>query len=356
MKKLFVFAAILSTLFLTACGSTKNPVANFFGFIPPLSATLNYFAFQPEPLSGFSDNQVLQIAVMPNNNARTSSVIAGLSNRNQFEEIVHNAPKEFKSAYDAHCTQKPVGVQTAGVLPFLGSDILLQVGGVIFDQVFSQITDQITKIQKASVKNIDVKIVAGTNELKWRDIKCILLLRSHTDPESVGLPNEPGLYVLLERSKKGADASTLVPRYVHMNYAMALTGRGEGKKPAKVDLNIAYALHVVDRQQFRPDLHEIIEMEANNFPTMNVPIDSNFNACTLNSGASGIGIDTLVPCRHETFLIPNPDSDASAFSLSFRIRETGTSASIADKAKAEVEALKGVTKPKFDELLQRIAG
>lgn len=324
-------------LAIGGCSSTESnsSIGDLFAAFPAINSAINLATFRASPRSGITKNQQFEAFTLPSR--------YNLISENRLQYTIDNSPKsdELKAVIDTHCgTKNPADLRFS--LGGLGPFVAIEAANLIFNSVFDQLSAKVDQIRKASQQSYQTKIVipGGAN---WNGFNCVLLARTANDRGKVSNGLSPvGLNVLLKKIPYGQFASTFEPIFIHMDHAIAITGKG--KNPG-IKLDIAFAIHASDQIRQR---HSIYEVAAENIPPVGVSIGDIISLCPTVQGS-------LSPCRNASPIFPNPTAKkSSAVSISFSVVETGSAAKDADAAKSGIEAIKTITKPKFDELLARL--
>lgn len=227
--------------------------------------------------------------------------------------------------------------------------IITKAGQMLIDEAFSTIETKAKQLIARSQKKYEARASWGASAAPWERVKCILLVRTTKAATETASPSV-GMLALISRQKVGPKASVLELRHLFLGNAVAITE--DGDKPA-VAIDIVFVLNQIAAGK----LTTVAEIAL---PQVSPPIGGALPVC--RSGADGKS-----DCRHRSNMFPHPYASTTksrgrqesisvdALQLAVKVVESGSGVPELEKVQAGTKALRELTKPVFDHVLEKIA-
>ena len=177
--------------------------------------------------------------------------------------------------------------------------------------------------------------------------ECIVVMRGAIrEQEGVKKLVSLGLAAIFYVRRHGSHGMALVPAYLRMKDAIAVTE--EGKTPV-VNLTMAISISSAAIVNGVP---QVIQSAADTLDFGAVPLGAT-NRATIDCDPSAI-LSNPKGCPFATRLLARPPAEASAMMISVGVTESGTGLPNAEKAIAELKALRKALGPLFEQKLTEV--
>lgn len=218
--------------------------------------------------------------------------------------------------------------------------VISKAGTLVYDAVFNEIEAKRARLQAASQVSHEARLSWSSRFKGWDDITCVVLTRL-TDLDLNGQPDELGFVAILWRDSLSSGASQFKPIYLRLNNASAITGSSD-----EPGLQIDIVMTVKSYADKQIQQHAAIKL-----PPIQARLGAETPVCAPTAEENLRPID----CPLATEMFANPPAKAEALQITISVTESGSGVPDKERVEAGNKALKELTKPIFDDILEQLA-
>ncbi|MGE5512987.1 MAG: hypothetical protein ACM31O_17270 [Bacteroidota bacterium] len=303
-----------------------------------LDALITVMQFEPSPLSGVKPDDLRMYLIAPVSpfDDAMSSQIKGLA----------PADPDFLDFVKRHCNpDRHAEPDVTRYALFAGPELIVAAGQWLYNTAVSELDGRLKRLQDRSSAEYYFQRSFRQGTPSWNNISCIVIHRGAA-AQGKEKRQSSGMTAVISRRDMGAHSDTLKLIYARLDNAVALTGAGTAENPPSVQVDIAFSVQAATKGKERPEIYQVT-LQA--FKPFNAELGKNAKVC--GDAASS----DAVRCMWESDLLPKPSKGVTSYSISVVVKETGSGASKAAKARAGLEAMNALVKPKFEAWLKEVA-
>lgn len=299
--------------------------------------------FTPAELSGKTDGVKFELVYYKDGMPQTAATSSTVSLATSIDSKVVIKP-EIKNSFTKRLSEScKVTVDKRPEIPAAAIPLIAAAGKLAFDAGADYLAERVRAIQEKAKATYAARLVMDTkpfdfvveNQGKRQEVKeCLIAYRYRAIGKEPTVQNVPGMIMIFELQKL-TNTFYLAPIFLWVGDSVAETS----SKDPTLDLSVAVAARVAESSQGKISMKSVVE--------------STFKF-SINSLGSGPTIDcAILTCKMFSELTTSAAGNATGATISVAVVETGSHASMLDKAQAELQAFKTAVGPAAKDALAK---